>query len=487
MKNNKGLTLIEVIFAMVILSVLLVTFITAFGQGAIIMSKGKDFTNDTFSYQEIMENNVVDGKKDFIAGNCEKDGTIEIFNGDYRSNVDIKEIKTDIRGNRKYIAYVTNYEIKEPEPPRINPFEVVVCDKNGNIVFPWYKDDIRIRARYTLLSSPLIFENRIRWYRSKEEILNPVFASDYEVIFEETHKEPAANSYTKELASNNSDFKSKHFYYFEARPYTFAGRIDHFRNEDRILILDRNGSLQWQNYMEAIYFKKNNDAVKIFNIDSKEVYLDIMQNPNWPTLNLDWAENEDPQGALVGMQIPSEHIGNDFQTEIKFKIDGHALLNADTILGIGIGLVDDKNSGFMMDFDAINNLINVCLIDNGKYTNYNSLLKSIDIMHDEEFKSFRDKNGGFFDWSNDYVLTIQFLNNDKKILLMLEDDETSSNFIEIDIRNLEITPKYIGLKSFSNIDYKPDMKYEIVSKFDRNYSSHFYDVDFENLSYVIDD
>ena len=112
MINNKrsGLTLIEVILAMLILSILLITYITAFGQGSIIVNKGKDITKDTFSYQEIMENLIIDVKRNFIENDEAEDYKIEIFTdyGDYKTAVDVKEIRTDIRGNRQYVSYVPN-------------------------------------------------------------------------------------------------------------------------------------------------------------------------------------------------------------------------------------------------------------------------------------------------------------------------------------------------------------------------------------------
>ena len=482
MKNRSGLTLIEVILAIAILSILLITYITAIGQNAIIVSKGKDFTSDTFDHQEIMENRIIDGKRKFIENKEKEDYKIEIFNGDYKSTIDTKEIKTDIKGNRQYIAYVTNYEIKEPESPKIDPFEVGVYDSKGNRVFPWYEiDDIRIKANYTLKPNPLIYENRIRWYRSKEGILNPVFASEYDIVYEEIQKEPNATTYIKELTKNNKNLNPKRFYYFEARPYTLAGRLEHFRNEDRILVLNRPGSPEWEKFMEEIYFK----TVKIFNSDKSEIYLDIMQNPERPTLNLDWSSNEDPQGSLVGMKIPKDYINNNFQATVDFRVDSNTLLNADKLLGIGVGLVSENNSGLIISFDALKNSINIHeTIENGKYKNIDSPIENINILNDDRFQVFKDKNNGNFDWNKEYSLIIQYFHNDK-LKIKLKDDISESEFIEISIDNLNINPKYIGLKSYSNLDYKPDTRYEIVSKYDRNYSSHFYDIRFENIS--IDD
>ncbi len=258
-----------------------------------------------------------------------------------------------------------------------------------------------------------------------------------------------------------------------------AGRLEHFRNEDRILVLNRAGSKEWQDFMEDIYFKKA--TVRRFNINNKDIYIDIMQNPNHPTLNLDWENNENPQGALIGMEIPSAFSNKDFQTKIKFQIDSNAIRDADKLLGIGFGLVDDKNTGLMIDFDVLKNLINIQIVENGEYKNIDNPVKILNTMEDFEFKAFKDKNNGAFDWSKEYSLIIEYLNGKNKINIKLEDDTASSDIIEIDLQNYSFNPKYIGFKSYSNINYKPDTKYEIVSKYDRNFSSHFYDIGFEEI------
>ena len=480
MKNRSGLTLIEVILAIAILSILLITYITAFGQNAIIVSRGKDITNDTFSYQETMENKIVEGKKSFIENNEKEDYKIEIFNGDYKSTIDTKEIKTDIKGNRQYIAYVTNYEIKEPESPKIDPFEVGVYDSKGNRVFPWYEDDIRIKANYTLKPNPLIYENRIRWYRSKEGILNPVFASEYDIVYEEIQKEPSATSYTKLLTKEDAQLKPKQFYYFEARPYTLAGRLEYFRNEVRILVLNRAGSKEWQNFMEDIYFNKA--TIKKFNINNKDIYIDIMQNPNHPTLNLDWKLNEDPQGALIAMNIP---INNE-QISIDFQIDQSTLMKNIGVLGIGVGLVDNNNTGIMITFDVDNNLIRIDQIINGQYANQQAI-KVIKILEDPNFSTLLETVNGEsrFNWSKEYKVILTPLKNESKISLQIQDKNDNSGCSEPIHVGLIDNLSYLGFKSYSGIDYKPDLRFEIVDKYDRNYSSHFYNVEFKNEDWIL--
>lgn len=478
-KNKRsGLTLIEVILAMLILSILLITYITAFGQGSIIVNKGKGITKDTFSYQEIMENRIIDSKRNFIENDEAEDYKIGIFTDyeDYKTAVDVKEIRTDIRGNRQYVSYVTNYQIKEPESPKIEPFSVGVYDSKGNRVFPWYDDNIRIRASYTLQPTPLIFENRIRWYRSKEGISNPVFSSDYDMVFEEIQKEPNAINYIKELTKNNN-LLSKRFYYFEARPYTLAGRLEHFRNEDRILILNRAGSEEWQDFLEDIYF--NREAVKIFDKNSEEIYLDIMQNPEYPTLNLDWSNNKDPQGALIAMKVPDIYSNTNFETRVNFRIDPKASVEVSDLLGIGIGLININNNGIMVDLDILNSLISINQIENGVYK---KLIEKSNLIDSLEFKNLINENTNKFDWAKEYTLIFQYLKNNNKMKIRLEDKEVSSDFIEIDLQGYNIFPNYIGLKSYSGVDYKPNTKYEIISKYDRNYSSHFYDVRFSKIN-----
>lgn len=481
MKKRSGLTLIEVILAVLILSILLITYITAIGQNAIIVSKGKDFTNDTFDHQEIMENRIIEGKRKFIENKEKEDYKIEIFSnyGDYKTTIDTKEIKTDIKGSRQYIAYVTNYEIKEPESPKISPFEVGVYDSMGNKVFPWYEDDIRIKANYTLKLNPLIFENRIRWYSSIEGLSNPVFASDYDIVYEEIQKEPSGTSYTKLLTKEDAQLKPKQFYYFEARPYTLAGRLEYFKNEDRILVLNRAGSKEWQDFMEDIYYNKG--TIKKFNINNKDIYIDIMQNPNHPTLNLDWELNKDPQGALIAMKIPS----NNEQISIDFQIDQSTLMQNIGVLGMGIGLVDDYNTGIMITLDVDNNLIRIDRIIDGQYANQQAI-KALKILEEPNFSTLLETVNGEsrFNWSKEYKVILTHSKDESKISLQIQDKNDSSACSEPIEVGLIDNLSYLGFKSYSGIDYKPDLRFEIIDKYDRNYSSHFFNVEYKNEDWI---
>lgn len=472
-----GFTLIEVILSMAIISILLITYIVAFGQSTIIVSKGRNITNDTFDYQGTMENKIIEGKRNFIEKNEKGDYNIEIFtnNEKYKTSVDVKEIKTDIKGSRQYIAYVTNYQIEEPKSPKMDQFSVGVYNSSGEEVFPWYddcNDNIIIKAKYRLSNEPPIFENRIRWYRSKEEIKKPVFSSGYDVIYEEIQKEPRPIDYEKTLTKVNGLLPNR-FYYFESRPYTLAGRLNNFKNEERILILKRAGSKYWQNYMEDIYFK-NRDNIKVFDRNNEEIYVDIMQNPNRPTLNLDWSNNSNPEGALIGMKIPETFSSSNFQTKVDFKLNPMGL-EQDSKLGIGVALVNGNNSGIMIDLDATKNSIYINQIENGIYKKN---IGNINILKSKEFQNLM--YNGQFDWSKEYNFILQYF-IDGKIKFKLEYEDSSSDFIEIDIKEYIILPTYIGLKSYSSMDYKPDTRYEIYNKYDRNYSSYFYDMDFEEI------
>lgn len=474
MENKRsGLTLIEVIVSMLILSILVIIFITSFGKAFIITSKGKNITYDTFDFQRIMENKLVDEKENFIANPTGKDYDVEIFKSmeEYKATVDIKEVKTIMKGSREYIAYVTNYEIKKPKSPAIDLDSVGVYDNTGKKVFPWYVESNVMKATYKLKNDPIIYENRTRWYQSNAGNDNPNFPSGYNIIEENIKKEPTTGTYIKKINLSNIDVLSKSFYYFEVMAYTLAGKVAEFRNEDRILILDRQGSQEWQDYFESIYFGK--EKVVFFDRQDKKIYAEIFQNPDRPTLNIDWAEPTNPQGALVGMKVPDIY-NKKFETTIRFKIDEITSNNVKKDLGIGIGLVDDNNSGVIIDIDPTNNSISVNFLVNGLYKNINNSILNTKLSENS------------FDWTKELIITLEYGIDEISFDLEQESEEEKVNvgFGPFDIKESNIRPKYIGLKSYSDTNYKPDDSYEIVSKYDRNYSSHFYDIEFD---YIEDD
>lgn len=491
MKNNKkGFTLIEVIISLAIISIALVSFVSLFGQSLLITDRGSEITQETFDHQEFMENEIVKIKKEFLDGDNTNVKNIEIFKelSHYQSNVDVKVITEDIRGNRKFLTLVSNVEIPTQALPDVtlNVGAYPAADAS-NEVFPWYDDNIVIRADYTLNGDPIIFNNRIRWYQSQEEVYNPSFPSEYDIIHEEEEEEPFLNNPEEILLAtdNTLDYYSipNRFYNFELRAYTLAGRLGYFMNEDRILILPREGTPEWQAFIEDIYLKTSNVSSIIFDNLGNGVYAEVMQNPERPTLNVDWVENVDPEGAQVAISVPTDVS----RTIVKFKVDSEALAKKLSIHGFGFLLGDDTNSGLAINFDISNNSINLREVLEASYEG--NILGSIDLLTDVAFEEFRSTIDGdvVFNWNQEYNLEISHLNDDLTLRLEYEDED--SNLIQSDsviLSNLGTGYNYFGFKSFSSLDYIPQERYEILNKYNRNYSIHFYDVVFESDEMIPD-
>lgn len=470
------MTLIEVLVAMVLMSILLVSYVMVFSNGFVFLKSGEKMTQDTFDHQAIMEKLYSDGKKAYDSL-PQTPQTITLFSGDYEANIAYKSLTTQIDNNRFYKAYISNVVFNEPPAPVVDPFEVAVYQSGTTTsVFPWYEDDIEIRATYNLKADPQIYQNRERWYASNIDEVNPYFPSGFTSIYEFVEDTPIAGYRTSSLtkvapiSQPLKKVEGGRYYYFELRPYTFAGRLAEYYNDERILILSKNGSDVWQQLFEDIYFNRS----KVF---KSEVYTEIFNNSTYPTLNLDWKTNADPQGALLGIPLPVNYLDKNFKVEVPF---GFRIIKDTTgisELGVGMGLMDNANTGVMLTFDPLKNQIRVNAVQSGGYT---SLIATLSLLTDSRFQPLWIQENGntVLDYALDYSMELDYVKTDNKLLFKLKQLGTTSKvseIVEIPLTTA-IDPEYVGLKSYSSISYIPDSSYEIVGKYDRNASSFFYDV-----------
>jgi len=505
MENNNGFTLIEVIVSLMILSVSLIVFISLFGNTVSLISDSKTITNETFELQGKMEDKIIEYKKSFVEGTLEKDYDVLIFSGNYQSTVSVKEIKKEHSSGRKYITLVSNIEILEPKLPEVEYFTVgVYLDSDSdfiNEVFPWYEDDIVIGAKFKILDDPIIFENRERWYRSVEGIKNPVYNSEYvykdenepdfdEVIVQEPDSNFAYKREIKRIDSSSSSpsdkkvVKSNRFYYFELRPYTLAGRVAHFRNDDRILVLNKPNNNYWKEFIEGIYPKTSSGDTIEYSIASEEIYAEVMQNSEVPTLDLNWSKNIDPQGALVGTLIPINN-NEDFNIKMDFQVDDKTLQLKPDNLGLGMFLGNDSNSGYMITFDVANNSLRVDTVNSG---NYDLNILTINLLEDSRFANFIKTVDGedVFMWDKLFSINLSYVQDTQDsvnfILSYRNDDDNivNSRIVQFDYGNTE--PDYVGFKTYSSLDYIVNDDEGIFNEYERNYAAHFYDLDFNNVS-----
>ncbi|WP_350344541.1 prepilin-type N-terminal cleavage/methylation domain-containing protein [Proteinivorax tanatarense] len=478
MLNRKGLTLIEVIISMALISIALITFLGAFGQGILLMSRGAELTKETFSHQGNIENKILNIKDDF-ANEAENsaldDPEITVFQGEYQSDVRVREISQHIRGDRYFKVLVSNVPIMEAEAPKVD-LEVSLYPEDQ---FPWYDNIENIRGKYRIHSNPVVFQNRIRWYRSKEEpentktmYTNPSFPGGYEYFGEIEEEQPSDFLRIQDLPQGDSNLIGNRFYYFEVRPYTLAGRLGHFRNSERMLILNRAGSKEWQKLIEDVYFENG----KISFRENDTIYAEVMQNPNHPTLNLDWKENKDPQGPLLTTPLP-QYSEDAFShtTKVKWQIDPEALSADLEEHGMGVFLGENDNKGSMMTFDVQNEQLRIDSITKNQYS---GKIKSIDLLSDERFEPLRDQ--GKFDWHKKYQLELisREVTEGTEIFATLSYKDESGREVKSEPIEFTVAHKFshVGLKAYSSKNYIPNFHSEVHNQYDRNYAAHFYDI-----------
>ncbi|WP_353892523.1 prepilin-type N-terminal cleavage/methylation domain-containing protein [Proteinivorax hydrogeniformans] len=478
MLDRKGLTLIEVIISMALISIALITFLGAFGQGILLTSRGAELTQETFKHQGKIENEILNIKDDF-ANEAENpaldDLEITVFQGEYKSDVRVREISQHIRGNRYFKVLVSNVPIMEAQAPKVD-LEVSLYPENQ---FPWYDNIENIRGEYRIHSSPVVFQNRIRWYRSKEEpentkkmYTNPSFPGGYEYFGEIEEEQPNDFLKIQYLSQGDINFIGNRFYYFEARPYTLAGRLGHFRNSERMLILNRAGSQEWQKLIEDVYFENENISFR----ENDTIYAEVMQNPNHPTLNLDWKENKDPQGPLLTTPLP-QYSEDAFShtTKVKWQLDPRALSADLEQHGIGVFIGENDNKGTMMTFDVQNEQLRIDSITNNQYSGE---IKSINLLSDERFEPFRDQ--GKFDWDKTYQLELvsRKVTEGTEIFATLLYEDVSGGVVKSECIGFTSNHKFshVGFKAFSSENYIPNFHSEVHNQYDRNYAAHFYDM-----------
>ncbi|GAU79403.1 prepilin-type N-terminal cleavage/methylation domain-containing protein [Fusibacter sp. 3D3] len=484
MKPKKAFTLVEVILAVALLGVVVVVYLNGIGQGFLLMRSGVDYTISTFDAQKEMEELVVESKSNFEASPENKDFTVNVFSGANEVTVDLKTVVTTNTKNPIYTAFVTSYKLPEALAPSVAKFDVGVYTQGTMTpAFPWFEDPIELRGECSFSAVPVIYQNRNRWYISNDAEAEPAFPSGYLVYFEELKDMPGVLASGKTLVKNSAlePLEAAHFYYFESRPFTAEGKIATFINEDRILVLNRNGSALWQSFIEDVYFNREN-------ILKTDTDVDVMQNTDWPTLDLGWKETEDPEGAMVATRIPASLRGKSIKADVNFEIDKKALAEYNSLLGTGISFVNAENSGYMFTFDVIENKVMLNKLNKGRYDG-TTPLKEIDLLTDPAFEKLRTTVDGVktFYWTKSLNSTLSYRpassSMDFQLHFLNEAGEiVSSDIVSVDLGTSPITPEFIGFKSYSELPYKPDSRYEITDKYQRNYAAHFYNLSLTQAS-----
>lgn len=470
MKNERGFTLIEAIISLAILSVIIIGFTGAYSQGYFLIGEGRNLTKETFEHQEQMEIDLLEIKTQFTENPDDPAATrVTVFQGsNYETEISLMAISQDIRGSRQFQAYVSNIEIGKKEPPQVDLDVGVYANKNwATEVFPWIDDNIELRAEYTIGSNPPVFSNSSKWYQSSAGIDNPYFPSGFQVYSEEVQEEPAGTYWS---AIDNNSLTEGYFYQFEVSPYTFAGRLGQFTHDERIPVLKRAGSSYWQDLIEDVYFNR----AKLFN---SSIYKDVLLHANHPTLNIDWEKNDDPQGALIGMAIPSNYVGRSFNASVDFLLDDNMLQNNLSKHGFGVSLGDGDNSGVMVTLDFTNHMLRFNVVSNGTYV---STIDEVMLLEDNRYDDFLfdDSSSTVVDWTSITGMNIEFSGTEIGVSINKEGSVSEPYYIN---HTMVKYPTYLGLKSYGSEDYYPDLNNEIIGKYDRNFSSSIEDIRFKEI------
>lgn len=159
MKNRSGMTLIEVILALMLIGIIAVTFIPSSVNSFAIMSKSKSITQETFAAQEEVEDNIETVRKAIEKGAVIEDlniPTLEVkfSNSSDKVKIDGKIIK-GTNNNTDLIAFIpTTKKPEDPTFPHItleideeNVFERVDFDDHLDIVNLFLRPTSKLTAK----------------------------------------------------------------------------------------------------------------------------------------------------------------------------------------------------------------------------------------------------------------------------------------------------------------------------------------------------
>lgn len=465
--NHEGLTLIEVVLGIALLSIVLITFAMGFSNIFINIHKGKNIIVETFSIQESMEKQISSFSKEDLKENS---STINVFG---KSVPYKKIIAFGNTSKRNFVAYISEPNLGVLPTPEIKDVELKAYNAVNNEIFPWYEEGTKLVASYEV-SDKNIFQKNYAWYCSKEKdgepIKNPNFSVDYD-IFKSGNGIYKGNmpSFAKTVSYN--DLTNKRYYYYSITPYSEFGRLGRMAiNPRRLLVIERTDNEYWNKLIEDAYLEK--------------LYLNLnpqvltMNNIEEPTLNVESDSSIKENGALLFYPLPEKYKTNknSFKTIVETQFTEKALED-ETSFGIFLGGYDNKKEdGIIYLMDKTDNLIDVKEVSNGN-------------INEESIKSFKLPEN--FDWSKRYKWSFEILRSVEKDLKVSYKDIDSSNFVElggepiIDNIDLNFYTNYIGLKTWSNYNFEDKSTEE--HKYIHNLTVNFYDISFEESNSDNDD
>lgn len=471
MNKRKGLSLIEVLVSMVLLTIVLASSVTVMTNLYVMMSEGKQITRDSFDGQMTMENALLNAKAAFTANVPNR----TLFNGTaYQTTMPIQHVQSVIANGRTYNAYISNTPILTLPSPSITAFSMdSVVSGTTTRAFPWIEDNIQLRGNFTLAASPQVYETRTRWYKSpiskkpaNQLIWTPIFSSQFDL-----EREIIRNTtfLTDTQTINKADLEVNSFYHFEIMPYTLPGKITQRINENRIAILNKTASTRFNSLMESAYF---GTATKLNTSDYPVAYLETMNNAERATLHIDSNQDVPKPGSITGMSLADISALNKITITGDFQFDPltYASTSGNMIAGFMIGdVASGRDTGHMLELNTSTNSIDLDFVQAGAYkAGYSKNTQSTAALNNANFT---------FDWTKAYSFTITIDKLTKKLELQLTDaDGNASNKLSY-VSALSFTSSFLGIKAYSPLQYNDPTDDELLGPYARNFTLHLYSLD----------
>lgn len=242
------MTLIEIVIAIAILSILAAVFVTSMATYFRFMSDGRGMTQDVFSAQRVLEENIESIKYSIFNGvdpdsGKSTDVNFTLFSGAYQREVEGYKTEATISSTRKLVTIVGSDQLVYPVPTIENIALTIRkngVNQSGNFEYALkYEPNLSLRGTFNLVDPESVFlVNRHEWFVSRKGFtipvetntalitegevgrLYPVFPNDYDLI--------PIQGVTNQLNQNDfssliSDYAGRHIV-FTSSPFALSGK-----------------------------------------------------------------------------------------------------------------------------------------------------------------------------------------------------------------------------------------------------------------------
>ena len=199
MKRKKGLTLVEIIVAMAILTIVSVGFLGVMTNNMNFIMINRGITEQAFSAQQAMELKIDETRNKIYANDTSV--PLVVLNDVFENGITVNYHQMDFtHGNSKFHILVTNAKMPTHEVPVITNVTAQLRSNSTNVTHAYATSDINVLGAYTLdaATQSHFMVNVYHWYKSRDGFNIPVpsgavleiemgtkypkFPDDYEMI-----------------------------------------------------------------------------------------------------------------------------------------------------------------------------------------------------------------------------------------------------------------------------------------------------------------